>query len=54
MNCMLTTNHKPTIVGQKSEGKEPKHSTKETDQTTREETKIRWREQRRTLKTTGK
>lgn len=53
MNHMLTTNHKSIIVGQKSEGKEHKHSTKETDQTTREETKIRWREQR-TLKTTGK
>ena len=36
MNLMVTTNQKPIIDTQKIKRKEPKHNTKENDQTTRE------------------
>ena len=41
MNHMVTTNQKPTKDTQKLERKELKHTTKENNQTTREETKRR-------------
>ena len=53
MNSIVTTKQKPTIDTQKLERKEPKHNTKENDQTTREETKRR-KEQRGTTKITRK
>ena len=48
MNLMVTTNQKPIIDTQKIKRKEPKHNTKENDQTTREKTKRK--EQRRSTK----
>ena len=50
MNFMVITNQKPIIKTQKIKRKKPKHNTKESHQITREESKRRRMEQRRTTK----